>query len=250
MSSKFSFQENGLLQQGYCNYSGENLKSISNGLRFTPLLCMFLALYGLIVLQNPTWHFVIAALGIVPFWFPNHHPFDLLFNGVIRHLFKAEKLPANPLPRRIACVMGGLMNVGIGIAFLYENTMLAYVFGVVLIILQIVVITTHICVASIMYEGILKLIGIYEGPISVDKAKSLLTKGYTFVDVRSPEEFNKKSIEGAVNIPLDILENCENIPSKGSIIYCKSGMRTYDAISRLKKMGYTNVENFGSIDRW
>ena len=74
MSNKFNLQQNGLMQQGYCTYTGDNLKSISNGLRFTPLLCMFLAIYGLVILQNPNWHFVIAALGIIPFWFPNHHP--------------------------------------------------------------------------------------------------------------------------------------------------------------------------------
>lgn len=250
MNNKFNLQQNGLIQQGYCTYSGEKLKSISNGLRFTPLLCMFLAIYGLIVLQNPTWHFVIAALGILPFWFPNAHPFDLLYNGVVRRLFKAEKLPANPLPRRIACVMGGLMNVAIGFAFLYENVMLAYIFGVILIVLQLVVITTHICVASIMYEGLLKLIGKYEGPISIEKAKLLLKNGYTLVDVRSPEEFNERKIDGAINIPLDILENCDSIPKNGSILYCRSGTRSLDAMDRMKKMGYNNVVNLGSIDRW
>ncbi len=248
--TKFNLQQNGLMQQGYCTYSGDKLKSISNGLRFTPLLCMFLAIFGLLVLQNPYWHFAIAALGIVPFWFPNAHPLDLLYNHGVRHIFKAEKLPANPLPRRIACVMGGLMNVGIGFAFSYQNVFLAYAFGVVLIVLQLVVITTHICVASIMYEGLLKMFGKYEGPISLSKTKDLLGKGFQLVDVRSPEEYQERKIDGAINIPLDILENNKHIPKNGAIMYCRSGMRSLDAVQRLKKMGYKDVLNFGSIDRW
>lgn len=247
---KFDFQQSGLVQQGYCTYSKDKLSSISNGLRFTPLLCMFLALYGLVILQNPYWHFAIAALGIVPFWFPNAHPFDLLYNHVVRHAFKAEKLPANPLPRRIACVMGGLMNLGIGLAFLYHQVYVAYAFGVVLIALQVVVITTHICVASVMYEGLLKLIGKYDGPISVSETKNLLEKGFQLVDVRTPEEYQKGKIEGAMNIPLDILEQCDYLPKNGAILYCSSGMRSLDAAQRLKKMGYAEARNFGSMDRW
>ncbi len=248
--TKFDFQQNGLMQQGYCTYSGDKLKSISNGLRFTPLLCMALSIYGLLILQNSNWHFAIAALGIIPFWFPKAHPFDLLYNHAVRHLFKAEKLPANPLPRRIACVMGGLMNVAIGFSFLYQNIMLAYIFGVILIALQVLVITTHICVASVMYEGLLKMIGVYEGPISLTKAKSLLKEGYQLVDVRTPEEYQKGNIEGAINIPLDILDKSHRIPKHGAMLYCKSGMRSLDAVKRLKKMGVKNVLNFGSIDRW
>ena len=248
--SRMKMMQSALIQQGYCTYPEAKLRSISNGLRFTPLVCMFLALYGLLVLHNPYWHFAIAALGIIPFWFPEHHPFDLLYNHVVRHVVKAEKLPANPLPRRIACVMGGLMNVGIGASFYFGNTTLAYVFGAVLIVLQLVVITTHICVASVMYEGLLKLIGKYEGPIAVAQAKALLDKGYALVDVRSPEEFRKGHIDGATNIPLDILAECGNLPQNGIIVYCASGMRSLDATQRLRRMGYTNAQNLGAMERW
>lgn len=247
---KFSLQQNGLLQQGYCTYSSSKLNSISNGLRFTPLVCMFLAIFGLLVLQSPAWHFGIAALGIIPFWFPNAHPLDVFYNSVISPIFKAEKLPANPLPRRIACLMGGLMNLGIAFGFLYGNVTLAYIFGAVLVVLQLVVITTHICVASMMYEGILKLLGKYEGPVAVTDAHKLIADGYQLVDVRSPKEFEEGKLTGAINIPLDILDTCDYLPAKGAVVYCKSGMRSLDAVQRLKAAGYTNVVNFGAMGRW
>ncbi len=247
---KFNLQQNALMQQGYCTYTKSNLKSISNGLRFTPLLCMFLALYGLILLQNPYWHFAIASLGILPFWFPKAHPFDLLYNKVIRHLVGGVKLPANPLPRRIACVMGGLMNVGIGFSFYYGSTIVAYGFGIVLIALQTIVITTHICIASVMYQGLLKLFGKYDGPIDIDKAKKLIKDGFTLIDVRSPEEYSEGKIQGAINVPLEIIEECDDLPKKGMILYCRSGIRSLDAMQKLSKMGYNNILNLGSKDRW
>lgn len=116
--------------------------------------------------------------------------------------------------------------------------------------LQMVVITTHICVASLLYEGLLKLLGKYEGPISVSQAKALVSKGYALVDVRSPEEFGKGHIDGATNIPLDILTKCDNLPQNGIIVYCASGMRSLDATQRLRSMGYKDAQNLGAMDRW
>jgi hypothetical protein len=74
-----------LFQQGYCNIEVNKLSSINNGLRFTPAVCMIGAMIAL-YLQNPMMHFALGALGIISFWFPNRHPFDILYNKVIRHI--------------------------------------------------------------------------------------------------------------------------------------------------------------------
>lgn len=239
----------GLVQQGYNCYTKEELNNISNGLRFTPLVCMFLAIYGLYI-QNPYLHFGIAALGIIPFWFPNHHPFDIFYNKVFRHLVKGNALPSNPLPRRIACLMGGMMNIGIGLAFLYSNVTLAYVFGAILITLQLVVISTHFCVASWMYEMVLRMFGKWDDFISVEKAKDLIKNGALLVDVRNPNEYEKFHLANAINIPLDNLESDQRLKDHTAILYCKSGMRCSDGKKRLQKMGITNVYNFGGFNRW
>lgn len=97
-------QQKALFQQGY-DYSPQELQELAWGLRFTPLVCMLGAVYGLAT-QQPTVHFLLAALGMLPFWSPNWHPFDLLYNSVLRPLWRGVKLPPNPLPRRIACFMG------------------------------------------------------------------------------------------------------------------------------------------------
>ncbi len=245
-----TFQNNGLIQQGYNHCNVHELKNISNGLRFTPLVCMALALYGLYI-QNPYLHFVIAGLGIIPFWFPSAHPFDLVYNYGFRHLVGGMKLPANPLPRRIACVMGGLMNVGIGISFMMGSVIAAYSFGVILIALQLIVITTHFCVASWMYEGIMKMLGLWNPPISKEVALQLIENGAILVDVREMDEFAAGHIPGAINVPLNTVDASDLLTTdKDLIVYCRSGMRSLDALKRLGKKGKENVFNFGGKDRW
>jgi len=241
--------QNGLVQQGYNSCSINELNNISNGLRFTPLLCMFMALIALYI-QSPTMHFAIAALGIIPFWFPNHHPLDLFYNNVFRHAVGGVKLPANPLPRRIACLMGGLMNIAAGVSFALGSVTMAYISGGILIVLQLIVITTHFCVASWMYEGFMKLIGKWEKLLTVAETKILIANGALLIDVRNPDEYANNHLDGAINIPLSCLEQDDQIQGKEVILYCRSGMRSLDGKQKLEKMGIKSVYNFGSLDRW
>ena len=239
----------GLKQQGYNCYTSEELKSISNGLRFTPLVCMFLAIYGLYI-QSPFLHFGIAALGIIPFWFPNHHPFDIFYNRVFRHMVGGKQLPSNPLPRRIACLMGGLMNIGIGLSFYYGNINLAYVFGATLVLLQLIVITTHFCLASWFYEMGMKLIGKWDEFIPLDQAKNLISEGAILVDVRSPAEYAASHIEKAINIPLENIQNDDRLKGKTTVLYCRTGMRSGSAKKQLEQLGNKEVYNLGGMKRW
>lgn len=248
MSDNLSFSNQSLNQQGY-SCSIQELNNISNGLRFTPLLCMGLAIIGLF-LQNPYFHFGLAALGILPFWAPKHHPFDLLYNHVIRHFVGGEKLPQNPLQRRIACVMGGLMNIGIGLGFYYNSPLTVYIFAGILIPLQIIVITTHFCMASWMYEGVMKMLGLWNGPLPLETIKKHLTNGALLIDVRSQEEYNQGHIDTAINIPLDIIENDERALNNEVILYCKSGIRCMDAQKRLSSHGNKNIYLLGAMNRW
>ncbi|WP_322970013.1 rhodanese-like domain-containing protein [Faecalibacter sp. LW9] len=67
------------------------------------------------------------------------------------------------------------------------------------------------------------------------------------VDVRTPEEFNSGSVDGAVNIPLSVLEqelsqfeDRENI-----VVFCRSGARSGNAKLILESNGFENVTNGG-----
>lgn len=78
--------------------------------------------------------------------------------------------------------------------------------------------------------------------------------GYIIIDVRTPEEFKKKHITGAVNIPNEKIgdEEIDALPDKNQLIlvYCRSGNRSKQASAKLAELGYTNISEFGGIIDW
>lgn len=249
MAESLTLKEKSLVQQGY-DYTPSDLRKLDWGLRFTPIVCMLGAAYGLFT-QQAMVHFVLAALGIVPFWFPAWHPVDRLYNHVIRPLINGVKLPPNPLPRRIACFMGGSMNIGIGLGFLYQAPMVAYVFGAILVPLQLVVISTHFCVASWLYEMVMKMMGRWDRPITPVEAHRLVNSGAVLVDVRGPDEFAKGHLPHAINVPLDdLVQHLDLFQKQPTVLYCQSGMRCQGAVNILKRRGFQNVYNLGAMSCW
>ena len=89
-----------------------------------------------------------------------------------------------------------------------------------------------------------------------DNLKSLLASDRTdflLLDVRTPGEYSAGHIPESVNIPYDTLPAAlpENIAKDQLIIvYCRSGNRSGIAARALKKAGFTNVQDFGGINRW
>ena len=246
--STTTLESRALIQQGY-DYSPSQLRQLSWGLRFTPLLCMAGAAYGLAT-QNANVHFFLAALGILPFWFPAWHPLDRFYNHVLRPMWGGVKLPPNPFQRRIACFMGGSMNIGIGLGFLWGNTTVAYGFGFVLVPLQLIVISTHFCVASWMFEGAMRLFGQWTPPITGEQAQKLIGEGALLVDVRDPDEFAHGHLPDAVNVPLDSVdERAATFGQQPIVLYCASGLRSQSAYARLKKGGL-DVHNLGAMTRY
>jgi molybdopterin/thiamine biosynthesis adenylyltransferase/rhodanese-related sulfurtransferase len=83
------------------------------------------------------------------------------------------------------------------------------------------------------------------------------SKKYLFVDVRSPHEYNSFSIPGSLNIPLDDLEQEDNIDffsnnvCRRSIVFiCKSGLRSTKAVNLLSKYDIQSLSLDGGIDSW
>lgn len=82
-----------------------------------------------------------------------------------------------------------------------------------------------------------------ESTSAADFAEELRRGGLKVFDVRKPSEFEAGHIEGAVNTPLDYLnENLWEIP-KGETVYlhCAGGYRSMIAASILKARGWDNV---------
>lgn len=69
------------------------------------------------------------------------------------------------------------------------------------------------------------------------------------LDVRTQEEYNDGHIEGAVNIPVDQIEESDiyGVAKDEAIaVYCRSGGRAGVAVSILEKRGYTQVSLYNN----
>jgi len=67
------------------------------------------------------------------------------------------------------------------------------------------------------------------------------------VDVRTAQEFNAGSVDGAINIPLDQVEAriSEFKGKENLVVFCRSGNRSGQAKAILEKNGLTGIVNGG-----
>ena len=92
--------------------------------------------------------------------------------------------------------------------------------------------------------------------ISQEDAVRIMKSGQEFIllDVRTPEEYEKRHIPGALLLPIDEIKkgNFDSLPDKNKIIlvYCWTGRRAEDAAMMLFNNGYNYVYNFGGLVDW
>lgn len=75
------------------------------------------------------------------------------------------------------------------------------------------------------------------------------------IDVRTPEEFNSKHLDNAVNInfndPNFAAEIAQLDASKPTFVYCLSGGRSAAALAKMKELGFTEAYNMkGGMMKW
>jgi phage shock protein E len=82
-------------------------------------------------------------------------------------------------------------------------------------------------------------------------AHELVKNGAQLVDVRSPDEFAEKHIEGAVNVAIDTVTSHDfGGKDKPLVLYCRAGHRSQKAAETLRASGYTNVHVLGPMSAW
>ena len=74
------------------------------------------------------------------------------------------------------------------------------------------------------------------------------------LDVRTPEEYQKKHIPGSLLLPIENIRsgNLSKLPDKDAmiLIYCWTGRRAEDSAEYLLKRGYTKIYEFGGLIDW
>lgn len=88
---------------------------------------------------------------------------------------------------------------------------------------------------------------------SPEMLRKYLAEGALVIDVRSPEEFRRDPVPGAVNVPLNELRDKlpRQVPDKDKVLllHCQSGMRSLNGMRQLRRLGYKQVFNLGSLAR-
>ncbi|MEM1410750.1 MAG: Grx4 family monothiol glutaredoxin [Pseudomonadota bacterium] len=76
--------------------------------------------------------------------------------------------------------------------------------------------------------------------------------GLTLVDVRTDEERETASIEGALAMNADLMSQLEAMPKESPLAFlCHSGSRSQVAAEHFRRLGFTDVSNVaGGIDAW
>jgi len=81
--------------------------------------------------------------------------------------------------------------------------------------------------------------------------RAVVAGGAALIDVRTPEEYAAKHVEGAKNIPVDDIDTrLAEIPKdKPVVVYCHSGARSAVAAKVLRGAGY-DVVDIGGMKNW
>jgi len=81
--------------------------------------------------------------------------------------------------------------------------------------------------------------------------EEIIKQGATLVDVRTIEEFEEGSVEGAINIPLHTIparvEEFKNMKPP-IVCFCRSGNRSNQAMIYLKSQGVESFNGGGIVD--
>ena len=89
------------------------------------------------------------------------------------------------------------------------------------------------------------------GCCSMGQCKITMKKNAVLLDVRTPTEYQKGYLQGAINLPQADVDTkaATVVPTKDTpvYVYCRGGREATMATKKLLKQGYTNVHNLGAM---
>jgi len=80
------------------------------------------------------------------------HPFDYLYNSVIRRFTGTIELPKNRAPTRFACGIASVWFLAIIAAFSLGCALTGYALGAMFVSVAVLVGTTHFCIPGTIYQ--------------------------------------------------------------------------------------------------
>lgn len=87
---------------------------------------------------------------------------------------------------------------------------------------------------------------------SCEQLQQYLDKGAQLIDVRSTMEFNQGALNGAINLPINTIQSHINAidQTRPVLLYCRSGARSGMVKQFLISLGFQDVYNIGSYNKY
>ena len=139
-----------LTMQGYDSLSDGERRSLWLGLRFSPLLCLTGIAIGT-ALASPALLLAMAVTAGVGGFVTAKHPFDYVYDAVLRPMLGGPRVPPSPAPRRFACQMATPWIAAIAVAFGAGAPIVAWVLAVPLLLVAATNSITNWCLPSLIY---------------------------------------------------------------------------------------------------
>jgi uncharacterized protein DUF4395 len=139
-----------LTMQGYGSLSDSERRSLWLGLRFSPILCLTGIALGT-ALASPALLLAMALTAGVGGFLTAKHPFDYVYDAVLRPLLGGPSVPPSPAPRRFACQMATPWITAIAVAFWAGASTVAWVLAMPLLMVAAANTITNWCLPSLIY---------------------------------------------------------------------------------------------------
>jgi len=142
-------------EQGYdTGFTDREISIHAAGNRFAYQMFTLLFTNGLVLTSIPilTVAAIIAFLTVIL----SYHPFDYVYNYIIRHWLKRPMLPRRTNQAKFAC---GIAAIWLGvIIYLFYDSLFTwgYVFGVILFVIALLVSTIDFCIPSLIYNKLFR----------------------------------------------------------------------------------------------
>lgn len=146
---------NRLKVQGYLGYSDKELTALAFGNRFAYVVCLTILVLGVITANAPIL-FVISVVAFGGIILP-YHPFDYIYNHLIRHKLNKPALPPRSKQLKFTCTIATFWMIATALLFHFEMYLTGYVMGSLLAIVAFIVSTTDVCIPSIIYNFLFKV---------------------------------------------------------------------------------------------
>ena len=134
--------------QGFCGLDDRSLTEINYPLRLAPAICLAWTLTGT-ALASPAILLALVPLAFLGAVLPGH-PFDVIYNFGLRHLFGTRALPAYGFRRRLGCIAASIVLTASALSFQFGVPMVGYVLGSMVAMGTLLNVTTGLCPPAVV----------------------------------------------------------------------------------------------------